>query len=1085
MTTPSSGVVALVISRGLTPTLPATLDALARQTFPPDAVVVIDAGGPPLDAAEMPAGALLVHVPGARTLGDAIRRAATTAEAGPVLSATRRWWILHDDSAPEPTCLAELWEVADRGRTVAVVGPKQVSWDASILLEVGIAATRSGRRLEMIVPGEIDQGQYDGTSDVLAVGSAGMLVERQVWEELGGTDPALGPFGDGLEFCRRVRRAGHRIVLAPRARLRHARSSLSPHALVPPDEDARADQARDTGTTGEPEEVADPPEDTPAQGSEPEPEEVTTPEPVLVDLSPREPRSTRAVRPSDSSFRARRFAQLYNWNVAVPWWQWPLLVVWLIVWTPARALGRILTGRAHLASDELAAWGRLVLATPSVFRSRHRAARSATLPRSVLAPLEVTPRSILAQRRLVRRIHQTQRSTLGDPLVLGSLRRHTTSSRTALLGVLAFLLLASLIPGAKLLGDATGAAWASAPSTWTDLWQAAWSGWLPGSDGSTGPGDPVTVVLALLCAPFALLGVAPTTVATWILVLAPLLAGLAAGPLASHLTTSVPARTAATLAWAALPALTVSALQGRLAAVLVHLLLPLLALGWLRVLTPAAPLVVEGATTPVALRVPGRRGAGWAALALAGIVAAAPWMLALAILVLLILLAAVPRARHRVGVLAATLLPAALLVAPFAVRAARTHTWVGLLSPGGPALATRPPSSWMLLLGMPAGTGSLWVACFGGIAAILILATLVSLWRNPASAGLPALVGLLGLASALALTRIDVAASDSVATAWPAPALSASGLGFLLAALCATRSGRAWDSEALRVLRTPALVVSLLAVLGVGTLCTARLVADADRPFDRVTTTQTSAVAAVSAQAQSSDRAGRVLVLRGGVDGLDVTVLRGDGTLLTDASALTRAAHLHELLEGSQDTATADLAARALALVTSPDAATVEALAAHDIDTVLIPDTSAPGMADMVEALDRAPGVERVGTTDAGELWRIRPDAGQPARARLVSGGSWSVVASEFLGIDTTLPQGSTGTLVLAERADPGWHATLDGHTLEAADPGDGWAQTFTVTGGGELRVSYSPWWLWPWRVCAGLGLLVAAGATIPSRRHP
>ena len=36
---------------------------------------------------------------------------------------------------------------------------------------------------------EIDQGQHDDREDVLAVGTAGMLVRPAVWDELGGTDP--------------------------------------------------------------------------------------------------------------------------------------------------------------------------------------------------------------------------------------------------------------------------------------------------------------------------------------------------------------------------------------------------------------------------------------------------------------------------------------------------------------------------------------------------------------------------------------------------------------------------------------------------------------------------------------------------------------------------------------------------------------------------------------------------------------------------------------------------------------------------------------------------------------------------------
>src|SRR5699024_9172703 len=44
------------------------------------------------------------------------------------------------------------------------------------------------------------------------------------WHELGGPDPALGPFEDGRDISQRARLAGHRVVVVPRARVRHARA---------------------------------------------------------------------------------------------------------------------------------------------------------------------------------------------------------------------------------------------------------------------------------------------------------------------------------------------------------------------------------------------------------------------------------------------------------------------------------------------------------------------------------------------------------------------------------------------------------------------------------------------------------------------------------------------------------------------------------------------------------------------------------------------------------------------------------------------------------------------------------------------
>src|SRR5690606_12891135 len=101
------------------------------------------------------------------------------------------------------------------------------TWDEPArVLEVGLSTSRFGRRMTGLDAPEVDQGQHDGREDVLGVGTAGMLVRQGVWEDLGGTDPALGPYGDGLDLSRRARLAGHRVIVVPGAVVRHAQASL-------------------------------------------------------------------------------------------------------------------------------------------------------------------------------------------------------------------------------------------------------------------------------------------------------------------------------------------------------------------------------------------------------------------------------------------------------------------------------------------------------------------------------------------------------------------------------------------------------------------------------------------------------------------------------------------------------------------------------------------------------------------------------------------------------------------------------------------------------------------------------------------
>jgi GT2 family glycosyltransferase len=204
-----------------------SLDALASQTRPVDSLVVIGVASDDATTAQASAAspdqllASTERMPFGTALGVAAR-------VVPPPASDDEWlWFLGEDTAPEADALARLIETVAVAPSVAMAGPKLVDWDeGSVIRELGIAMTRLGATI-VPVEDEFDQAQHDRTSDMLAVPAAGMLVRHVVWDRLGGFDPALPAFDEGLDLCVRARLAGHRVVIVPGARVASAGDGVS------------------------------------------------------------------------------------------------------------------------------------------------------------------------------------------------------------------------------------------------------------------------------------------------------------------------------------------------------------------------------------------------------------------------------------------------------------------------------------------------------------------------------------------------------------------------------------------------------------------------------------------------------------------------------------------------------------------------------------------------------------------------------------------------------------------------------------------------------------------------------------------
>jgi len=982
-------VAAVLVVRDGEAFLPRTLAAIAAQTRLPDRFVAVDTGSRDGSTALVEAAATSSTTPWhllRTSSGPRVPDAVDAALADPAhLAADAGWiWVLQDDASPAPDALEQLLAAVETAPSVAVAGCKQVSWDdGQRLLEVGSTTSRFGARITGMDRGEVDQGQHDRRSDILAVGTAGMLVRRDAWEELrrrgAAGRPGLTGARDDLDLCRRVHLAGHRVVVAPRAVVAHR------------------------------------------------------------------PR----VR-----FRDDRRDALFLRLATVAWPLLLLALAWSVLAAVGRAVTRLLAKQPTAAADELLALV-AVLARPDRWlsaRLQDRAARR--VPLRTVRPLRATGRQLLRQRRdeVAAWIVPSHRNGLVGAHAQPQPTRPGARPGRAVLDAVPVLLLAAVAAvagGWALLtgsGAVAGPFLRPLPDRAEALWSAATASWRGVGLGVPGPGDPLGELLAALSFPF---GADPGRLVVVLLIGAPVLAAGTGWVAATALRGSWVTRSCAALAWAAAPPLLAGELTGRPGAVLAHILLPLLAMALWR--TGVASSVAAAAT---------------AGLLLAAVLAAAPALaVPAAVAVALTGCLAVLRDGR-----AAPLLAGVGRLAPLAVTVAVP---AALLLPWWVAVVRRP----LLLLADPAlgWTGPIGLPLWRGVpVAVLLVAgpALLLALVAPLRKGLPGaaaagcwVVALSGLGVALVGERTVLGTSRS----WSGPGQSVALLGLLAAALVAAgpvtvrlrRLVLGVRHAGLAVLAALCAAGPVLALVGFGlaglpehripgswatVASTVRTqLADRPGPAALVARVDPDVVPAVAAEAADGPAASRTLALSAGAGTVRWALERGSGPRLGDASAAAGppadAAVVVPVISALLSGASTDVRPR---------------LADLAVGFVLL----LPPVDDAAaQSLDAAPGLVRVGTTAGRLLWRVDDPAGRAARVRVLgpdgSAKQLATLASAGLAVDAAVGPGPAGRqLVLAERSDPGWHASLDGVPL-ARLVHAGWAQAFVLpASGGRLQVT-------------------------------
>jgi GT2 family glycosyltransferase len=997
-------VTAVIVAHDGAAWLPQVIQALLEQTRPVQRVVAVDTGSRDRSGSVL-AGLLGQSVVFGMDRGTGYSAAVARAlqhraanvnvqgaqgSAGQPGAERAEWvWLLHDDSEPAPDALEQLLRGAAETRSAAVLGPKVKDWsDRRVILEAGITIDTVGRRITSVEPREVDQGQHDGDRDCLAVGSAGMLVRRDVWDSVGGFDTDMPLFREDVDFCWRVHQAGHRVRVITDAVVYHVEAS--------------ARRRR----------------------------------PISVARRPRQLDRRNAMLTLAGNLPAGPMISSFAGNLAVSF---------------LRAAFFLVAKRLAAALDEMAAVGSVLghpLRLLAMRRARALGRRAAygRLRRDLppgqslrkMAEFAAAALSGSTQADTAGSHHATDNPEEADYLLTdtGLAQRVLTSP-----GVLLFLALTvvslvaerSLLGSGPLGGGALVPAWGGASDLWREYVQGFHS-------VGVGSGSSAPPYLALVAALATLLGGKPWLAVDVILLGCVPLAGVSAFLAVRRVTRSVPVRVWAAASYALLPVAMGAIAGGRIGTAVVFVLVPAMALLAGRMLTQPArrarraawatglTIALAAAFVPLvwvvalvaALALVAARPRAWRELA---IVAAVPPVL---LMPWTLQVAAHP----------STLLLEAGLQQPGLADHDLAARSLMLLSPGGPGL----PPVWVtagislaalaaLLLSkrrvvMTAGWG---IALSGLVIAIAVSRAVIT--PGDGSAAVPAWPGVALLIAAVGLLLAGVTAGEAL------PWLVTDGARQARAGQA--RGGRPGPAgrRGPRPLGSTGAVILAGAALSAPVLAAASwLVSGVRGPVAPISGPVVPAVVTAST---GNGLELRTLVVRSHGRQVSYSLQRGASPSLGDPD-LAPVPSAQQAL----DTAVAALIA--------PNGGEAfdqgQLLAQFDIGFVLLP---APVDQGLVRALDGVADLRPLSATSAFYLWRV---TALSARVRVVEpDGTVVAVPSGPTGVSGAQVPAAGGTIEFAEPAG-GWNATLSGRPLTLVpSPAGSWAAAYQLPAGGGV----------------------------------
>jgi GT2 family glycosyltransferase len=790
-------------------------------------------------------------------------------------------WILHDDSAPDTDALEKLLKEIELSPSLAVVGPKQVDWDnPKLIKQMGLTLTRGGKLFSR-VRGEFDQGQHDHLEDVMAVGTAGALVNLERYRLLEGFDPKAPPLAADVDFSIRARLSGGRVAVAPDSKIAHQMLSMN--------------GKRTRGWLG---------------GT-----------------------AAKAIRHAEF-YLALSYASFIGFVFG-----WLLLIPFAIL----NSFVLLVRKRAGSIPSELAAAATTFIQLGNILSTRSRIRRTTSAKLRSLASLRATRQELkISNQRDKDQEVSTQllaAHARGDNDEVAQNSNSGFVSSGAIWFALGLVALNALWFPTNVA--VSGAGVVPLSNNWLEIFGQAGSMRQSLGLGFDGAADPFSWVLAILSAP---LFFQPSLAITIVLYLSTAIAFIGMFFLSGLITRSNPLRISASLAYALWPALTVSVTDTRIAQVVAILALPYLARSIARI-------------AELGLSNPGFFVSRWSQVGISGIllavIAASSPVLGLTLMVLIVGLA-ISRPSRLMALLFTTGLTVVWFI-PLTLERMNLGSPLAILM--SPQVASPSPleANWTLpFFGF--GFDSLSLGLF--ISVPVVVLALVSLLTPGAK---PALGLWIVALSALAVAFVGSGVRFSFGQITEVNLELNSLLALYGLAVIACFAQLSFASVALR-----SIAISLVAVLGIAPAAFAM----ATNP-PLVSYSDGRIVPSIIQADADTGMLVRTLKLGAGQDAVTAELFEGSGVKLEKFSTAFQITNSGLSNENPRYQALGQLVAN---LVSANGADVLTPLEEFGISYILV----SPADRNLQMALDSTRGLESIGETDFGQLWKVESVTSQP-----------------------------------------------------------------------------------------------------------